>query len=445
MSSRFSPPLPIQWHEGMLLSPQHFQQQDQRWDALLEYQSSFLSPYPWGVLDLAFDEGALQDGILRVLRLAGIFPDGLAFSYSASESPELAVPLAPYLERLTAQPLPVHVAICGMHPGQSQLSGELARFDSVEVPGSIDVNTGESEISIPRLRPKLQLLLIDEPPAKYVSFPLARITYQNGQFTFADYVAPCLRVGQGSRLGDLCADVARRLREKAVYLAEQLRAPSAAERPPQMLERRLMVHSLSAALPPLEVLLESRRAHPFTLYLALCQVLGTVAILGNQPVPPTLKTYDHNHPLKAFLEVRRIILNAAEEGVHETFSAFPFQLEGDIFRLLCDPSWVGRSIILGVRARPGISEKESVDWMESALIGAQSRIPDLRTRRVRGAVRQRIESAGDLVPGRDVTLWSLNAEPGIVLPSELLEVRNLSDASQRFRPVEIVAYLRRSL
>lgn len=437
-------PLPIQWHEGMLLSPHHFQQQDLRWDSLLLHQSADLAPFPWGVLELSFDEGALKDGILRVLELRGRFPDGLAFHYSANEDPELAAPLAPHLERLSAQPLPVHVAVCGVRPGQSLLGGELARYDSVEVAGAVDVNTGDGELSIPRLRPRLQLLLEDDPPAKFVSFPLARVIYQNGQFTFADYAPPSLKVAESSRLGGLCADVARRLREKAAYLAEQMRSPSAAERAPQTLERRLMVHALSAGLPPLEALLQTGRAHPFSLYLALCTVLGQVAMLGNQPVPPRLPAYDHNDPLRAFAEVRRLVFHAAEEGVHETFSAYPFHFEGDVFRLVFDPAWVGRPLVLGVRARPGITEKEITEWMEGAIIGAASRMPGLRKNRVRGAERRRIDSAGDLVPGRDVTLWTLAADPENVVPSDLLEIRNLDDAG-RARPVEIVLYLRKGV
>lgn len=444
MSPRTKPPLPIQWHEGMLLSPHHFQQQDLRWDALLLHQSAHLSPFPWGVLELSFDDAALKDGILRVLTLSGLFPDGLAVDFSASEDPELAVPLAPYLERLSAEPLPVHLAICGVRPGQNLLKGELARYDSVEIGGAVDVNTGDGELAIPRLRPRLQLRLEDDPPAKYVSFPLARITYQNGQFTFADYVPPCLRVAPGSRLGSLCLDLASRLREKAVYLAEQMRAPSAAERPPQTLERRLQVHALSAALPPLEALLATGRAHPFSLYLALCGVLGQVAVLGNQPVPPRLAAYNHNDPLRAFAEVRRIVFNAAEEGVHETFSAYPFHYESDRFGLVFDPAWAGRPLVLGVRARPGTTEKESIDWMEGALIGSQSRLAGLRKNRVRGADRRRIDSAGDLVPGRDVTLWTLAADGENVVPSDLLEVRNLDDGG-RNRPVEIVLYLRKGI
>ena len=64
--------------------------------------------------------------------------------------------------------------------------------------------------------------------------------------------------------------------------------------------------------------------------------------------------------------------------------------------------------------------------------------------RVRGADRRPIDSAGDLVPGRDVTLWTLHADPEVVVPSDLLEIRNLDDAGKN-RPVEIVLYLRKGV
>ncbi|HVA64451.1 MAG TPA: hypothetical protein VNF74_12055, partial [Terriglobales bacterium] len=38
-------PEAIQWHEGMLLSPQHFQQQAARWEGLL--QSALLAQNPF--------------------------------------------------------------------------------------------------------------------------------------------------------------------------------------------------------------------------------------------------------------------------------------------------------------------------------------------------------------------------------------------------------------
>jgi hypothetical protein len=50
------PPDRIQWHEGMLLSPQHFQQEAARVDALVAWHTLASSPYSWGIRRLELDQ-----------------------------------------------------------------------------------------------------------------------------------------------------------------------------------------------------------------------------------------------------------------------------------------------------------------------------------------------------------------------------------------------------
>ena len=45
----------IQWHEGMLLSPQHFQQMELRQQQILTYHMQLVSPFYWGVNHLRMD------------------------------------------------------------------------------------------------------------------------------------------------------------------------------------------------------------------------------------------------------------------------------------------------------------------------------------------------------------------------------------------------------
>ena len=69
-------PEAIDWHEGMLLAPQHFQQLSLRTEEMLHYHSAALVPFPWGVLRLAIDEAALTQGFLRVSEIEAVLPDG---------------------------------------------------------------------------------------------------------------------------------------------------------------------------------------------------------------------------------------------------------------------------------------------------------------------------------------------------------------------------------
>ena len=76
----------IEWFEGLLLSPQHFQLMASRADSLVAWQTLAAAPFSWGVRRLVFDTGLLPAGMLRVLLLDAIMPDGTAVSYSAESS-----------------------------------------------------------------------------------------------------------------------------------------------------------------------------------------------------------------------------------------------------------------------------------------------------------------------------------------------------------------------
>ena len=71
----------IQWYEGMLLAPQHFQQQELRWHQLMSIHLNHLSTHHWGVIDLEFDPITLPTGLLRILNLKAIMPDGLVVTH----------------------------------------------------------------------------------------------------------------------------------------------------------------------------------------------------------------------------------------------------------------------------------------------------------------------------------------------------------------------------
>jgi type VI secretion system protein ImpJ len=430
-------PPAIQWHEGMLLAPQHFQLLAQRQESLLHYHAAAVSPFHWGVRHLKIDPVLLVDGTFRVLELEAVMPDGLLVSHLPDEVPELSVDLAPHLDDMRQRPVTVHLAVAAR--GRGPVLGERFAFEQGEP--AVDENTGEGEIPVPVLKPRLRLLLDEEPAPKYASFPLARVAHRDEVVSRAAFEPPWLRVAPGSALYELCLGIASRLREKAAFLADQVRSPSSSARVPQLLETKALVHALVGELPAFEAALRSGVSHPFPLYLTLCSVLGHVAGLGRALVPPVLDPYDHNDLFATFGQVKTALFQALDEGVHEAYTVYPFAFEEGAFRLLFDPDWESRALILGVRAPAGASEPEMAAWVAASLIAARSRITALRDRRVVGSRRKRIETDTDLVPSRGVTLYALSVDPEFVVPGEELEVRNPDDRAQR-RPQEIVLYVR---
>jgi len=434
-------PEAIQWHEGMLLAPQHFQQLVLRQDALLSFHAAVLSPFHWGVRRLRIDAVRLGEGTLRVVELEAVMPDGLIVAHDAASPGDLEIDLTAYADAMKSGAVTVHLAVPAKRPGLSPVKGDLPRFESIEGEPVADETTGEGDLRVPRLRPRLALLVADNPPQKYVSFPLARVTYANETFAASEFLPPTLRVPLSSPLGELCTGIARRLREKALFLADRARSPSVASRPPQLLETRSLVHSLVAPLPHFEAVLATGESHPYPLYLALTWLVGHLAAVGRGLVPPVLDAYDHNDPAACFARARDFIFRVIDEGILESFTAFPFYLEKDVFNLSFDEEWRTRRLVLGVRGLPGATEAETAAWVDQCLIGSKGRMPGLRDRRVLGAKRERIDGEGDLVPSTGVVLFALDADPEIVEPNHLLQVWNASDRGEP-RATEVVLYVK---
>lgn len=442
MTAAHDLPPAIQWHEGMLLAPQHFQQATRRSEALLAYHTSLTAPFYWGVRHLRIDPIQLVDGTFRVLELEGVLPDGLVVSHLGDKPAALSLDLTPHTEEMRRRECTVHLAVTAALGGLPAVSGELARYDSVSGQPVTDVNTGDGELRIPRLEPRLRLRLEDEVPKKFVSIPLARLRYRDETFTLTRYVPPSLRVPLGSPLGEVCAAVAKRLREKAAFLSDQARSPEMAARVPQLLATRQQVHSLVAALPPFEAVLHTGASHPFPLYLALCSLVGHLAAVGHALVPPVLEPYDHNDPYAGFSRAKDNIFQVLEEGISEAYTAYRLDEVGEVFRTVFEEPWMDRKLILGARRAEGATEAGTVAWMENSLIGAESKMSTLRLKRIRGAEHKRFEGEGELVPASGVVLFSLAADPRYVLGGEALEIINLDDPGRSERPVEIILYVR---
>jgi type VI secretion system protein ImpJ len=433
-------PLPIQWHEGMLLAPQHFQQLSHRSEQLLHWRSMLADPFQWGVRRFAYDHALLLSGRFRVLELEALMPDGLVVALAKNGIEELEVDLALYEQELQEGAVTVHLAIAAQRNGAALAVGDHARYDSVMSPPIADDNTGVDGIEIPYLRPRIILLVSDAPPSRYVSVPLARIEKKNGLFTLTDFIPPTLCIELDSPVGEICREIATMLREKSVYLSEEIRANHYDMGSPAMLEKRAQIRSMVEGLPFLEGILFTGKSHPYPLYLALCIVSGHVATLGDAYVPPVFPAYDHNDLRKTFKALRDFIMTSVEQGIWEEYIAVTFELKNDLFLRRIEPAWLDEPLLIGVRGAARVSQREIAAWMESALIGSASVMQSLRERRILGADRRRREDGYQRIATRGAMLYEIEVEPEFVRPSEDLLIQSIGESGGIVQ--EIVLFVR---
>jgi len=411
----------IQWHEGLLLSPQHFQQLSLRLESLIQAVPGRYFPYFWGVRDYEYDSSEFTAGVINVRVLDAVMPDGFHVIFSP-EHDDLQVDLRPFASAMRQKPMFVHLA---MPAGEGHLPLALHRFSSYEGAPVPDENTGDGAMPIPRLRPRLSLIPSAETPSsRYTSFPLVEVRCEGETFLATEYVPPTLGISASSPIGKRCHEVSEQLRTKAVQLAER------AMLTPQSrfaVEIRSQLRALVTALPGFEAILRTDSAHPFALYLELCRVAGSVAILGHSLLPPLLPQYQHNDLRKNIEQVVRYILQSVKEGVPDVLRRYAFEQEEEGFKLAADPAWSdaftaqsGARLVLAVKSEAG--EARAVQWGENCVIGGREAIGSLLARRVLGLRRQAAPRVGDFVAPLGLFLFELTADDEDMRPGDDLLV-----------------------
>ncbi len=432
----------VQWHEGMLLSPQHFQQAAQRNEAFVAYHVAAFSPWQWGVVRLRIDDGLLVgSGVVRVIDLEAILPDGLlAFHNGGDEG--LEIDLADYRDQLEAGPLLIHLAVPARAPDSAV--GDAARYRSVEGAPIVDENTGEGALAIPRLKPRLRLMAGPTPPAKFVSFPLLQVALRDETYERTDFMAPCLYLTTQSALGEILSKLIVRLREKAHFLAGSRPFTQRFGGRAASSERQAVIRSLVAALPPLEVLLSSSGGSPFAIYLALAGLAGQVAALGAGQVPPVPPRYCHEDLRATFLPLIDFVLRQID-GIQMLYREVPFAMpESGSFTLNLKQSWMRQHLVVGVRRRSGIEASAVAEWFGRCLIATEDQLSRLADRRILGAKRTAIERDDDLgiVPGQRMSLFAIDLKGGFIRPDALLVIDSRLDPdTEQAPPVDLVLFV----
>lgn len=429
----------VQWHEGMLLMPEHFQQSDRRVEELLHFHLSHSVPFYWGIKSLAIDPAELLTGTLSLITLEAVMPDGTPIIAGSQVNRPLKLNLSDYYRKSQQKSFSVHLAIPAYAPGAAQSDQSLPRYLSEESQKVADENTGEGELRYPSLVPNISLIAGEEPSAKYSHFPLIKISFTSNTFEVdKSFIPPALTTPTDGTVGALCLDLAKRLREKIAFLSERLQNQS---NDVMSQEAENAVKSLSRGLLPFEAIVRSNTSHPFQVYLSLCHLAGQITDLHPGQMPPSFSPYHQNEVGACFTEVMTYI-NTMLGRIQEGYTVVPLTLEQRVFKLPLRQAWMNEHLIFGAKASPEMSEKDLVGWINKSLIATDRYVTPCREKRILGAARSILEEYDEmkLLPAQDVVLFSVDYDKAFIDVNETLQIFNVAD-SEAFRPDEIVMYV----
>ncbi|MBE7501650.1 MAG: type VI secretion system baseplate subunit TssK [Verrucomicrobiales bacterium] len=453
------PPDEIAWHEGMLLEPEHFTDTALRGQRLLGRLATGLHPYPWGLRILKLDQSQLTAGVLQVIEVEALMPDGLHLWRRNVHPPELRLDLTDegVVGLASDGILTVHLAVPSDVGSSGNLQGLLPRLVSVNPPARPNTSQASESPEIPRLQPNVRLVPGEVPPANHTSFPLLKVRLRDNLFLpDEEYVPPLLHSVLADSvppldrpLRTLWGHIAVRLREKVTVLISENRGragrwgPDRAPEPASGWARPHPLTSLVAGLPELEGLLEAPTLHPFEIYRCLCRLLGHLCPFAEDGQPPRPDAYDHNSLLAVFSSLVAQINTLMLLAVPDTHTAIPFELFAEGFRLHFRPEWRRSKLLIGLRRRADRDLKELSAWMRSAVLCAGSKLEDAKRQRVTGAPHAPFAGDAHIAPTSDRLLFHCSAEAPWVQEDEPLVLVNPGDAGQPPAPLEAVLYVRK--
>ncbi len=429
-------PNAIRWHEGMLLAPQHFQQQTRRFEVLLHHYANMACPYFWGVSHIVIDEALLDDRTLRVTEIEAIMPDGM---YVSGSLPDLD--LAPF--KSDAERNPVRVYLCVPDAAVADRQGVMARY-LVDAGSSVsdedpEADEGQVAVPIPRLKPNAQLIAGEAGTAGRVRMPIAEIEYVESAFRLTHYVPPHTKISRDPWCKNVmaaCEEVAKKVRGKANYLLEMIRSPMGSSSRPQF-ERQLS--SLLAGLPEFEAYLASGEMHPYQMYVSLCILASHVASVASLDEIPRFPRYDHENIAELFDSVGKGLNETLDLGVQESFTEFRLDGEGHHFQIPFREEWVGHKLVLGFLGEPA---PEIINWAEDCYIGTDSHIDAMSKNRDIGARRVRDDQHEGLRRRPGTVLYTLGEDLRRIEPGETMHVFNPVMGSNDVAPNRVLLYVK---
>ncbi len=386
--------LPVQWHEGMLLSPQHFQQDQVYRDVERMHQLSLSSPYYWGVTHLNIDGGALLTGVIRVRSIYGMMQDGLTvnFNENLDDGLQLDVTSASQLE-LAGAAATVHLVVPIRDADAAHTSAKIQRFDSVASDAPVvDENTGENAVEVYRLKPRFDLYVGDNPPGKYTSIPLLRIRKENdGTYRATDFVPPlrsllCPDVASAGELFGSLERLVQAIRQKAIQLSAIAESEATGLSRAERAKKRHMSEVLGEVLPNLELCLACQ-VHPFHAYAMFSDAIGRLVKITANPVPPKLPRYDHDDLRAAFNVIISCLANLLNV-IKSEFKLMRFEEQDHQFSIQLNSNTDADVLTIEIRGDRGVSQQELEGFVRSARIVCEPKLAAAEQKRLLGAKRK---------------------------------------------------------
>ncbi|MGY3803929.1 type VI secretion system baseplate subunit TssK [Pigmentibacter ruber] len=438
----------VMWHDGMLLSPQHFQQAFSRVENIFQFSMNQNLYYPFGIINLRYEENTFTNGLLKIEELECIFQDGLEYYFNSFKDKfSLEFDLTKYKDLLIKKPLTLVVCVPKNEKNNYILNSTFSRYKSVNIDAySLDENTGEDEIYIPRLKPNVSLAFEHELVSNYLAIPIAKVYVENSFYKTELFTPPITKVTSSSEIWKICNSICMLLRYKIQDIMEDIHKFENDDFKSIFFSRKESLKNLKLCLPKFEAFVYSEQMHPFHLYLALYDVYSSITSNDIDELPKSLINYDHFNIMSSFQKLQQLIIEFLEREIPTGFKLTKISKVDKRFQttVFTNENTVDNQthIILGFKKNYSVSHDNFSNWIKSAVICDEELYNSTIERKSLGLSRTIIEKYDSLIPKKSMYLVYIKLE-GIKKDKINLIISSSVQENIQYQPQEVILYSRK--
>ncbi len=295
-------PEKVIWTEGMLLKPQHFQQQDRYTDAQLRFSGTTLCHYGWGFTEFAIDEQYLSLGKIVMSQAKGVFPDGTVFDIDNGQG-LLSIDITPGLTNRTVV-LALPVSPEGTSETRDEGSLGLSTRYVSHATDIRDSNIGQiREASVLCGRMDMQLLFEENTDLKgHVIMPIAKMLEckpDKSVLLDKEFTPTFLHLEASAVISGHLREMIGLLSHRGDQLAQ--RVSNAGQTGTAEIADFLLLQCINRVEPMFRHLAQTPHLHPEEFYLQLLGLVGELSsFVEAGKRPRDLPAYEHSSQYKSF-------------------------------------------------------------------------------------------------------------------------------------------------
>ena len=379
--------LPVHWHEGLFLRPQHFQAADRYWTELFHTAEQWDHPYHYGLHSIEFSKDALANHQFEVHTLRARMRDGTLVALETGQEPdrldlkEAVLGLRQAMANLseafeTETVVRVFLGVPKLKMGRPNVAtpesvGD-ARYVSTKLPVQDESHGGDDqEIELRNLN--VRILLSTQDLSGYELLPIAQIK-RAGEAEATpqldrEYIPPVISIGGWPGLGrDIVRAIYDVIGQKVEVLSQQVvnRGVGLDSRHPGDLDRILMLSELNSACASLGVLAFAQGVHPLTAYTELCRIVGQLSIFSRERRVNDIPPYDHEDLHRIFKHIQTRIERLIHSVRDYEFQQRFFVGVGMGMQVSLEPRWFNSDWEWFIGVRKGdLTTQECVELLSS--------------------------------------------------------------------------------